>query len=242
MEAMMKEIKIDLNKVKLTEDEVKAIKSEMAESETETENGWKHDITYTKNCENSVSEEKDQEKRLIVLDGQNICYDELNNFNFQRLLKTIDFFENLEFKTIVIMPKKREIILFNDKQWDTLCLYKILVERGVLIQSPDFCYDDFFMIDFAARTKAIVVSNDRFYDIFKKGTHSHRAQIMERRLPYCFIENEFVLPIDPRGKIGPELPEFLHFPKNTDPEQVNIGETTYFEEFKEFLKGTNRMF
>ena len=233
-------VKIDLKKVQLTKDEIEAIQNEKAEHETE--NGWRHEITYTKSHENSISEEKDQKKRLIILDGQNICFDDFNIFNFQRLLTTIDFFEKLEFKTVVVMPKNRERILFNDKQWDTLCLLKILVERGLLHLSPDFCYDDFFMVDFAARTKAIVVSNDRFYDIFEKGTHSHRAQIMERTLPYCFINDEFVLPLDPRGKIGPELPEFLHFPRNTDPERINNEKTTYFEEFKEFLKGTDRMF
>lgn len=236
----MKHIKVDLKKIKLSKNEIKAIKSRQIESETE--NGWRHEITYTKESKRTAPEENDQKKRMIVLDGPNICYDDLNNFNFQRLLKAIEYFENLDFRTIVVMAKNREKILFNDEQWDILCQLKILEERGTLYLSPDYCYDDFFMIDFATRSQSVIVSNDRFYDVFNKGIHSHRIQIMERRLPYCFIEDEFVLPLDPRGKIGPELPEFLHFPKNTVPEDIFSKLDTYFDEFKEFLKGSDRKF
>ena len=219
---------VDLVRVKLSREEVEAARD--AHSGTSGENDFRRSTTYVM----PTSQPKGElHKRTIILDGQNICYDDWNHFHFDRLLTAIKYFEQLRFKTIVIWPKNREEILYRDEQWSVLCELKSLIERGILIQTPEYCYDDFFMVDYGARSDSIIVSNDHFYDVFASGTHSHRTQIMERRLPYCFIEDEFMLPLDPLGKIGPKLPEFLHFKRGDyiPPKRV------YFDEFSNFLTG-----
>ena len=79
---------------------------------------------------------------------------------------------------------------------------------GALWSSFD-CNEEDYIVRYAAQHEAIIVSTRRFTD-FKEATL--QEQVERRVLVFTFSEKEFDPPIDPCGRGGPSLEEFLHFP------------------------------
>lgn len=74
------------------------------------------------------------------------------------------------------------------------------------------CYDDRYILNYAVKNEAVIVSNDNFRDLISENGEYRRA-IEERLLMYTFVKDEFVPPDDPCGQYGPTLDKFLSKPK-----------------------------
>ena len=79
---------------------------------------------------------------------------------------------------------------------------------GALWSSFD-CNEEDYIVRYAAQHEAIIVSTRRFADCNEAAL---QAQVERRVLVFTFSEKEFDPPIDPCGRGGPSLEEFLHFP------------------------------
>ncbi len=70
------------------------------------------------------------------------------------------------------------------------------------------CYDDRYIVRFAAENDGVIVSNDNFRDLEKENPEWKKV-IEERLLMYTFVKDCFMPPDDPLGRHGPKLDEFL---------------------------------
>lgn len=73
------------------------------------------------------------------------------------------------------------------------------------------CYDDRFILQLAAETDGIVVSNDNYRDLVPENPE-FRKIVEERVLMYSFVNDRFMPPEDPLGRNGPKLDRFLRKP------------------------------
>merc|ERR1719378_1811820 len=69
-------------------------------------------------------------------------------------------------------------------------------------------YDDRIILQTAAANRGIVVSNDKYRDLFDED-NDFKHVITYRLLPYVFSEDIFLPPSDPMGQSGPNLDDFL---------------------------------
>ncbi len=70
------------------------------------------------------------------------------------------------------------------------------------------CYDDRYIVRFAAENDGIIVSNDNFRDLEKENPEWKKV-IDEKLLMYTFVKDCFMPPDDPLGRHGPKLDDFL---------------------------------
>ena len=68
-------------------------------------------------------------------------------------------------------------------------------------------YDDFMILEFASRCDGVVVSNDKFRDVFVNYPNYRTTRL----LPFAFAEDEFLPVLDPRGRNGPKLEDYIKF-------------------------------
>lgn len=159
--------------------------------------------------------------RMIVLDGSNISttFGNGEDFVVEALTIVYEYFSSRGHDVVIIVPQSRKSRLMGAKRWEDVEKLDNLEKANILYYSPSRktetrswdCYDDRYIIEFAARKKAIVVSRDNFRDVLKENNPDFNEQIRERVLPYTFIRGEFMPPDDPKGRNGPRLREFLRF-------------------------------
>merc|ERR550517_1385931 len=159
-------------------------------------------------------------KREIVLDGLNIgkVYGR-SKFSALGVEKTLTWFTSRGFKVRVFMPKSRKDRA--NAKADQRRLNK-MISQGDLILTPSRrsdgalwtsfdCNEEDYIVRYAAQREAVIVSTRRFAD-YNEATL--QAQVETRVLVFTFSDKEFDPPMDPRGRDGPSLEEFLHFPSN----------------------------
>ena len=101
---------------------------------------------------------------------------------------------------------------------------------GALWSSFD-CNEEDYIVRYAAQREAIIVSMRRFADYSESML---QAQVERRVLMFTFSDKEFDPPSDPRGRDGPSLEEFLHFPSGNQhpvekPQVMKPQETELFK-------------
>lgn len=72
------------------------------------------------------------------------------------------------------------------------------------------CYDDRYILKLAVDNDGIVVSNDNYRDLLQE-SNEFKKVVEERILMYSFVNDRFMPPDDPLGKLGPTLDNFLKF-------------------------------
>ena len=161
-------------------------------------------------------------KRTIFLDGQNIAFANTKIFKAERIRTVASYFLKRHHKVVLMIPESRKWKLKKEGNWDEVAIL-VDMEKDPHIEfmyTPSFqregrswdCYDDSFILKASTIEEGIVVSNDKFRDIYKKTTDEQmKIQIKERSLPFRFYQGNLLLPDDPCGREGLRLEEFLCF-------------------------------
>ena len=173
---------------------------------------------------------KENRKRTVYLDGQNIAF-ETNEYNKPKVFKAerirtmASYFVEKHHEVVLMIPQSRKWKLEKAGKWNEVA---ILADMEMdphikFMYTPSFqredrswdCYDDSFILKASTIEEGIVVSNDKFNDIYRKTTDEQmKKQIKDRSLPFMFYKGKLLLPDDPCGKDGPSLKDFLCFPSS----------------------------
>ncbi|CAG9788806.1 unnamed protein product [Diatraea saccharalis] len=160
--------------------------------------------------------------RHIVIDGSNVAMSHGNKevFSCRGIEICVDWFRSRGHKDItVFVPKwRKEASRPDNPVADRDALERLERER-VLVYTPSrlvggkrlICYDDRYILKLAAETDGIVVSNDNYRDLAAESPE-FRKVIEERILMYSFVNDRFMPPDDPLGRLGPTLDAFLRAP------------------------------
>lgn len=84
------------------------------------------------------------------------------------------------------------------------------------------CYDDRYVVKYAADNDGIIVSNDNFKDLEKENPEWKKV-IEQRLLMYAFVKDVFMPPDDPLGRTGPKLDAFLKKGTQVNPRLCPYG-------------------
>ncbi|CAG7837877.1 unnamed protein product, partial [Allacma fusca] len=155
--------------------------------------------------------------RPVVIDGSNVAWGHGNNEKFScRGIKVCsDYFLGRGHSVVAFVPRYR---LKQSKAQDSHILEE-LSKCGIVKFTPSrevegltICsYDDRFVVQYAADTGGIIVSNDNFRDLYDEQP-LWREAIRDRILQYTWVhENYIMFPPDPLGPTGPPLDQFLRF-------------------------------
>ncbi len=128
--------------------------------------------------------------RMIVLDGSNISktFGNGEDFVIEALTIVYDWFSARGHDVVIIVPQSRKSRLMGAQRWADVEKLNNFEKANILYYSPSKktderswdCYDDRYIIEFAARKKAIVVSNDNYRDVLKENNPDFNEQIRER--------------------------------------------------------------
>jgi len=152
--------------------------------------------------------------RHIVVDGSNVGMAMGKNevFRAQALSIVYAYFAGKNHEVTIFLPKSR----WNRASPKDRELLDRLEKKDVLHYTPTRrtdtksfdCYDDRYIVSYAANTKGIIVTNDNYRDLLSESPE-FRDQIENRLLPFTWVRERFMPPDDPLGKGGPRLSEFL---------------------------------
>lgn len=158
------------------------------------------------------SETKD--KHLIILDGQNIAirYGD-TRFSSLGLKIAIDYWVEKGHTVHVLLPdyffnkeeviKKRELAKSMGESFkfipDDVDLLIDLKSKGFLFGVPNWNYDDSFIIDYAKKKQAYIVTNDRYNDHiekYSKGDQTRKKKLKDwvrnNCISFTFVGKEFI--------------------------------------------------
>jgi len=157
--------------------------------------------------------------RPIAIDGQNVAYShgQGHSFSIRGIEIIIRWFEERGHTNIVaFLPEDRkkrhrstdQRLLFQLDNEGRICFTPSREVNGEWI-TP---HDDQYILDYAARKGAIVVTRDQFRDHIDKKPEWAEV-IWKRILPQTFVcgDDVVMFPPDPLGRGGPTLDEFLRF-------------------------------
>lgn len=157
--------------------------------------------------------------RPIVIDGSNVAMSHGNKevFSCRGIKICVDWFKARGHKNIVVfVPKwRKESPRHDNPVVDKEILAELEKER-LLVFTPSrlfggkrlVCYDDRYILKYAAKNDGIVVSNDNYRDLCQESAE-FRKVVEERILMYSFVNDDFMPPDDPLGRSGPTLDNFL---------------------------------
>ncbi|XP_019869434.1 probable ribonuclease ZC3H12D isoform X2 [Aethina tumida] len=166
--------------------------------------------------------------RPIVIDGSNVAMSHGNKevFSCQGIQICVDWFRSRGHKDIkVFVPKWRKEAPRLDNPIRDQDILAELERDKILVFTPSrvvvgkrmTCYDDRYILKWAAESDGIVVSNDNYRDLCQENAE-FRKIVEERVLMYSFVNDVFMPPDDPLGRSGPTLDNFLRAqPRKGDP-------------------------
>jgi hypothetical protein len=70
-------------------------------------------------------------------------------------------------------------------------------------------YDDRFIVQYAALTDGVIVSNDNYRDLAHENYVALKDVIDKRLLKFVWVGNTLMFSQDPMGRNGPPLEQFL---------------------------------
>ncbi|XP_066932945.1 endoribonuclease ZC3H12A-like [Clytia hemisphaerica] len=167
--------------------------------------------------EMSTSDENDL--RGIVIDGSNIamCHGHKEVFSCVGLEIVVNWFKQRGHKNIIVfVPQWRQESPKADCPIINQEILSQLEKEKILVFTPSrringrrvICYDDRYIVKYAVQTDSIIVSNDNFRDLQKENS-SWKQYLDQHILMYSFVNDMFMPPDDPLGRLGPTLDEFL---------------------------------
>jgi len=145
--------------------------------------------------------------RPIVIDGANVGMAHGNDqqFSVAGIQIVVNYFKKRGHKSVVaFLPQHYQRI---SKARPVL---NELKKAGNVKFSPSASYDDRMLLKYAVKEGAIVVSRDKFRDIYQEN-EKFRETIEKRRLQPTFIGDRLIFSDDPLGRHGPSLDDFLKF-------------------------------
>lgn len=119
----------------------------------------------------------------------------------------------------VFVPKWRKESARPDNPIKDQEILNELEKERILVYTPSrsltngkrmVCYDDRYILKLAVENDGIVVSNDNYRDLLQE-SNEFKKVVEERILMYSFVNDRFMPPDDPLGKLGPTLENFLKF-------------------------------
>lgn len=160
--------------------------------------------------------------RPIVIDGSNVAMGHGNKevFSCRGIAICVDWFKQRGHKEItVFLPKFRKETARPDNPIKDQEILNELEKERILVYTPSrnltngkrmICYDDRYILKLAVDNDGIVVSNDNYRDLLQESTEFKKV-VEERMLMFSFVNDRFMPPDDPLGKLGPTLDNFLKF-------------------------------
>jgi len=160
-----------------------------------------------------------QHLRPIVVDGSNLAMSHGNKetFSCRGIKLCVSWFQTRGHKDItVFVPKWRKESSKPDTPIKDQQILLELEKERLLFFTPSrqvrgrrlVCHDDRYILNLAAETGAIVVSNDNYRELIMDKPEFKKV-IEERILMYSFVNDRFMPPDDPLGRNGPSLDNFL---------------------------------
>ncbi|CAG5135947.1 unnamed protein product [Candidula unifasciata] len=154
----------------------------------------------------------------IIIDGSNVAMSHGKNvFSCRGIQIAVEWFQARGHENItVFIPQWRKEASRPDALiTDQDILYE-LEKQGIVVFTPArrvkgrrvVCYDDRFILKLAVETDGIVVSNDVYRDLVRE-REEFRHVVDQRLLMYSFVNDRFMPPEDPLGRMGPTLDDFL---------------------------------
>ena len=127
---------------------------------------------------------------MIVLDGCNIMKEFGNGEDFviEALEIVYNWFSSRGHDVVIIIPQSVKSRLMGAQRWADVEKLNNFEKANILYYSPSKktderswdCYDDRYIVEFAARKKAIVVTKDYYRDVLKENNPDFNDQIRER--------------------------------------------------------------
>jgi hypothetical protein len=148
--------------------------------------------------------------RPIAIDGCNVAFAHGNNdiLSVKGIILVVEYFVKRGHQTVVaFLPEDRY-----DDVCDPVDCFDLnqLKSDGNLVCPPSNTYDDRMILDFATNNEGVVVSRDKFRDIYQDSPN-YRKIIEKQILVPTFIGDEVYFPEDPQGRGGLSLDELLSF-------------------------------
>jgi len=167
-----------------------------------------------------------QHLRPIVVDGSNLAMSHGNKetFSCRGIKLCVSWFQARGHKDItVFVPKWRKESSKPDTPIKDQQMLLELEKERLLFFTPSrqvrgrrlVCHDDRYILNLAAETGAIVVSNDNYRELIMDKPEFKKV-IEERILMYSFVNDRFMPPDDPLGRNGPCLENFLRLKTSGD--------------------------
>lgn len=175
--------------------------------------------SYGSNIYNPNAKDKEETGlRPIILDGNNVAmgHGKGKFFSWKGLHICIKFFlkrgHNVTafvptFRRGVCPPELRSEMDEYEKSGQVVFTPSRRIEGRLVVP-----YDDRFIVQCAAELGGVIVSTDNFRDLLTEN-NTWKETIEKRLLMFTWVGDLLMFPHDPLGKHGPQLEEFLRFPK-----------------------------
>ncbi len=163
--------------------------------------------------QNAFAHSNAETKSLILLDCPNICMRHGNNqaFSTQGLSLALNFYRQRGHKVIGILPEshldyefvagkkrtaKQGIEVKKAAMPDSVSFLCSLRDEGVLYTTPAQDYDDSYVLAYALKHNACIVSNDKYRDYIDKlevkDQPAMRKWLKQRLISFTFVNQEFL--------------------------------------------------
>lgn len=157
--------------------------------------------------------------RPIVIDGSNVAmtHGKGKFFSCHGILLAVQYFRERGHQLItVFVPSWRKEASKPESPITDQDILLHLEKEGQLVFTPSkrigekriVCYDDRFIVKFAATKGGVIVSNDNYRDLVNEND-AWRETIEKRVLMFTFAQDLFMVPDDPYGRNGPTLEQLL---------------------------------
>ena len=109
---------------------------------------------------------------------------------------------------VVVLPKKRDGPELQELK--SKCIFCFAPKRRQPSGDVIINHDDFYILNYAAKKGAVVVSRDNYRNHVNKKLEWDKV-ISDRILVPVFVRDDLLWPEDPLGPDGPSLDDFLKF-------------------------------
>ncbi|XP_059165454.1 uncharacterized protein LOC131948022 isoform X2 [Physella acuta] len=156
--------------------------------------------------------------RHIIIDGSNVAMSHGKTvFSCRGIKIAVDWFRERGHTDITaFVPQWRKETSRPDALISGQDILAELEQENIVVFTPArrvkgrrvVCYDDRYILKLAVETDGIVVSNDVYRDLVNEN-EEFRKVVDQRLLMYSFVNDRFMPPEDPLGRLGPSLENFL---------------------------------
>lgn len=157
--------------------------------------------------------------RPIIIDGSNVAIahggDQI--FSVRGLCICVEYFlRRGHTQVLAIVPLHQRCKVSPPDRHILDCLQKdkhlVFTPSRYIGKQLISSYDDRFIVQYAAAVGGVIVSRDNYRDLLNENP-AWKDTILERLLMPTWVGDMLMFPVDPMGKKGPNLDEFLRFPK-----------------------------